>query len=74
MKKVMGIHDISPDGVPISVEWKKLRIGESVFIPCLNTEDCIKQVKRITNRLSYKTRSSARIENKKYGVRIWRDK
>jgi hypothetical protein len=50
------LTDISPDGVRIVVDWDKFKPGASVFIPCINTAKAI----------------DVRVEDGKYGVRVWR--
>ena len=40
---VLKISDLNPDGVRIIVAWDELVVGASVFIPCINTEEAMKQ-------------------------------
>jgi hypothetical protein len=54
------------------VNWKNFVVGASFFIPCLDTDDALKQVKKTTNRLRYKITSRVVIEKGIYGLRIWR--
>ena len=35
---------ISNEGIPVVIEWHKMRLGTSFFIPALDTEPLIKQV------------------------------
>jgi hypothetical protein len=56
------------------VNWKNFVIGASFFIPCLDTDDALKQVKRTTNRLRYKIVSRVVIEKGIHGLRVWRIK
>jgi hypothetical protein len=69
----MSKLDLDPDGVLIRIRWKKFDIGSSVFIPCLETTDCKKQLRAIAKRLDYTFKMVAKIEGKKCGVRIWRE-
>jgi hypothetical protein len=57
-----------------TVNWKNFVIGASFFIPCLDTDDALKQVKRTTNRLRYKIVSRVVIEKGIHGLRVWRIK
>jgi len=65
-------HVIDPDGVEIKVAWDLFKIGSSVFIPCINTARAKKQVRKITDNMGYDVKMTARAENHKWGVRIWR--
>jgi hypothetical protein len=47
-------------------------VGASFFIPCLDTDDALKQVKKTTNRLRYKITARVVIEKGIYGLRVWR--
>lgn len=66
------VTDISPDGVRVVIDWSKFVPGASVFIPCVNTAKALEHfveaggVRRsdITHRI--------RVEDGKYGIRIWR--
>ena len=37
-QKVMKIEDLNPDGIRVIVNWDKLTVSGSVFIPCVDTE------------------------------------
>jgi hypothetical protein len=63
---------INPDGLDIKVNWKKLKVGESVFIPCINTQSAKGQVQGITRKMGFVMRYRVRIENGYYGLRCWR--
>lgn len=73
MRGVLGIYDINPDGVIIEIEWGKFSVGSSIFIPCLNTQLAVEQFRKLAKDKGYKVTSRTRIENGRYGVRIWRD-
>jgi hypothetical protein len=49
-------------------------VGASFFIPCLDTDEALIQVKRTTNRLRYKIVSRVVIEKGIMGLRVWRIK
>jgi len=69
---VLKTYDLNPDGVRIVIGWDDMVVGASVFIPCVNTEDTIKQAKKIAEVKVWKIEHQVRIEDGKLGVRIWR--
>ena len=69
---VSKIDDLNPDGVKIVVKWDGLVVGASVFIPCINTEEAMRQAAEITVRKGYETEARVTIENEILGIRIWR--
>jgi hypothetical protein len=46
--------------------------SSSVFIPCVNTQKAIQQVKTIAKTKGWDVKAYVRVENNKLGVRIWR--
>ena len=69
---VLKIDDIDPDGVRIIIQWDRMPVGASVFIPCVNTDNAVKQVKKICERKGFRVDCRVRIEGKKLGIRVWR--
>jgi len=69
---MLTIYDLNPDGVKITVNWDKMVIGASVFVPCVNTEKAHKQVREIFKVKFWSFEFRVRTENEKLGVRIWR--
>ena len=69
---VLKISDLNPDGVRIIVAWDELVIGASVFIPCINTEEAMRQAAKIVVGKDFKTEARVVVENKILGIRIWR--
>jgi hypothetical protein len=47
-------------------------VGSSFFIPCLEQETALAQIKRTTKRLRYKIKSQTVVEKGIIGLRIWR--
>lgn len=47
-------------------------VGASVFVPCINTTRAGEQVRKIAELKSWRVAVRTRIENKMFGVRIWR--
>lgn len=66
------LDDIAPDGVRIIVHWDKMRVGASVFVPCINARKTREQVNVIFKRKGWKYKAKTTIESGKLGVRIWR--
>ena len=70
---VVKLDDLNPDGVHIVVKWEDMVVGSSVFIPCINTDKAIQQLKTIfVNRKGWDIRAKGVIENPHVGVRVWR--
>ena len=72
MKAIPKTDDLHPDGVRIVVSWAEMPVGASVFVPCVNTEEAKKQAAKIAKKKGWKVQSHIRIEDEKFGVRIWR--
>lgn len=66
------LTDISPDGVRIVIDWSRFVPGASVFIPCINTEKAIRHLTKAAEVSSADIVQRIRIEDGKYGVRVWR--
>ena len=69
---VLKKDDLNPDGVRIIVKWDDMVTGSSVFIPCINTQEAMRQSAKILIDKDYKTEARVVIENKILGIRIWR--
>ena len=69
---ILKIDDLNPDGVRIVVNWERMVTSSSVFILCINTNKCVKQVEKIAKRKGWTLETQIKIENNKLGVRIWR--
>ena len=61
-------------GLNFRVNWKNFVVGASFFIPCLDTEEALAQVKRTTKRLGYKIKTQTVVEKGIHGLRVWRIK
>jgi len=64
--------DINPDTVKIIIQWDKMVVGASVFIPCIDTEKAKQQLEKVAELKSWQVEMRVRIENEMFGVRIWR--
>jgi hypothetical protein len=63
---------VTPDGIPVVVEWDRLGVGTSVFIPAVNLAKLAAQVRDIAGRRKMIVKGFPRIEAGKYGMRFWR--
>lgn len=69
----LKLHDVNPDGVRIVVDWGAMVVGSSIFIPCINTNKALQQVKRIcVEELGWEIVAKVVIEKPLSGVRVWR--
>jgi hypothetical protein len=64
MLKVMNLTILIP--------WKKLEVGQSFFIPCLDRKAHCKTLQKEAERLGIKTVCKQVVENGRYGLRVWR--
>ena len=64
--------DINPDTVKIIVQWDKMVVGASVFVPCIDTEKAKQQLEKVAELKSWQVEMRVRIESEMFGVRIWR--
>ena len=69
---VLRTDELAPDGVKIVILWSAMVVNSSVFVPCIDTELAIKDLRRITEAKGWKTVTKVRSESGKRGVRIWR--
>jgi hypothetical protein len=63
---------ISNEGIPVVIEWHKMRLGTSFFIPALDTEPLITQVVSAGKKRRIKLVYKEVVENGKIGIRFWR--
>lgn len=63
---------LHPDGVKIYIPWDDMNTGDSVFIPCINTDKALEQLDRLRRRHGVNTQYMITIENDRYGMRVWR--
>ena len=71
-QKPLKVDDLNPDTVKIIVQWDDMVVGASVFIPCIDTEKAKQQVEKVVAAKSWQVETRVRIENKMFGLRIWR--
>ena len=63
---------IKVDGVHFWVNWSKVDTGTSFFIPCVNTNRVLTQVRKQFKKRNWKAKSLVVVENGFFGIRIWR--
>jgi len=66
------LPDLSPDGLRIYVPWADFRLGESVFIPCINVARARGQVATAARYFDFTFEARTRIERGILGLRVWR--
>jgi hypothetical protein len=71
-KNRVRFHDLAPDGVCIRVDWDKFVPGASLFVPCINSVECVRQVHEIASRHDWVWECRIHIEGGRWGVRFWR--
>ncbi len=71
-QKPLSFDDVAPDGVKIIVDWGNMVVGASVFVPCVNNIKARQQLLAIAQRKNWGVEIRVRIENRMFGVRIWR--
>lgn len=72
MQGVLKTDDLNPDGVRIVVNWDNMVVNASIFVPCVDTDKAIKQVKNIALIKGWEIVTRVTIENNKFGLRVWR--
>jgi hypothetical protein len=58
--------------LPVKIEWSKLEVNGSFFIPCLDTKAVAESVSREGARHRYSVVCKQVVENGRYGLRCWR--
>tara|TARA_B100000575_G_C23074676_1_gene619006 strand:+ start:1033 stop:1260 length:228 start_codon:yes stop_codon:yes gene_type:complete len=71
-QEILKNFDLDPDCVRVEVNWDKMVVNASVFIPCINTQKATQQAKKIAEEKNWEFKIHIRIEDNKLGIRIWR--
>lgn len=66
--------DISPDGVRIVIDWDAFVVGTSVFIPCINTKQAMRDIVAASGIAHKDLVKRVCVEGNRYGVRVWRNR
>jgi|TARA_R100001530_G_scaffold40774_1_gene31318 hypothetical protein len=69
---ILRTYDLNPDGVRVVINWEKMVVNASIFIPCINIEEALSQIKRITAEKGWGVETKILIEDEKLGLRVWR--
>ena len=69
---MLKVHDLDPDGVRVVVNWDKMQVNASVFIPCVNVDKAKKQAKNVAELKGWKVVTRVVVEDNKLGLRVWR--
>ena len=70
--KTLDKNVIYPDGVAVIIDWDKLPVNGSVFIPCIDTLEAKRQVRTIFAGRKWELECVVRVEKDLLGVRFWR--
>jgi len=66
-------YDIDADGVRIVVDWGAMVVGSSLFVPFIDTDKVLQQIKRIcVDEMGWDIIAKAVISSSHTGVRVWR--
>lgn len=68
---ILRIGQIAPDGVAIDIPWEEWEVDGSVFIPCVDTDKAVKELKSTARQKNIKIECRIRIEEY-FGIRAWR--
>lgn len=63
---------LAPDGEEIIVDWAKMRVGMSVFVPCLDFQQVLDEFNYVCDNMDWTFDYVIRVEAEKIGVRFWR--
>ena len=69
---ILRTYDLNPDGVRVVINWEKMVVNASIFIPCINIEEALSQIKLITAEKGWGVETKILIEDEKLGLRVWR--
>jgi len=59
-------------GLPVIIEWHKFIIGSSFYIPTLDPDKLVADIKREARERNMTVKSRFCLENGTQGVRVWR--
>jgi hypothetical protein len=62
------------EGIPVTIEWHKMVLGASFFIPALDTEPLTEQILSAGKKRKMKLVCKEVVENGLIGLRFWRIK
>jgi hypothetical protein len=62
------------EGVPVIIEWHKMVLGSSFFIPCLDSRSLAKEILVAARQRKIRLVYKEKVENAKIGLRFWRVK
>ena len=59
-------------GINFRINWKNFIPGSSFFIPCLDPDEALSRVFKVTKRLGYRIKTQIVVEKGIQGLRVWR--
>jgi hypothetical protein len=60
------------NGVTYEIPWEEVDVGDSFFIPCVDTSAVIARMRHRVQKFNWEMTYDIRIEAGKWGVRFWR--
>lgn len=66
------VEPIQVDGVTYEIDWDAVKVGDSFFVPCVNTTSLNMQMSNRAKKLRWEITFDIRPEGGKWGVRYWR--
>ncbi len=60
------------DGVEYEIPWDDVNIGDSFFLPCVNTPEVVDRLRVKIKHLRWEMTYDVRVEAGKWGIRFWR--
>jgi len=70
--RLVPTNCISVSGAFVQIDWSLFRVGMSMFVPCIDTEKTLADVKKVFKKRKWRMVHVIRIENAVYGIRFWR--
>jgi hypothetical protein len=59
-------------GIDYLLDWDKFRVGQSFFVPCLDTAQAEAEVRAVVKRLNITIFLQETTEEGVRGIRVWR--
>lgn len=60
------------EGVYYEVDWAAFQKGTSITVPCLDPDKAREEVKRVIDRIGFRTHTQVVIEDGVRALRVWR--
>lgn len=60
------------DNVRLAIDWNRWELGQSIFVPCVDPDTLIQQMRRRAKHHKYVLTAKECVERGLFGVRFWR--